>query len=58
MEYLHLYMYVFNHISVYLLTLCYFLIFIYNVFKVAYRPDGPSVESMLITTDIYTLQKV
>lgn len=31
---------------------------IYNVFKVAYRPDGPSVESMLITTDIYTLQKV
>lgn len=62
MEYLYLYMYVFNHISVYLLTLCYFLFFIYNVFKVtcavAYRPDGPSVKPMLITIDIYTLQKV
>lgn len=57
MEYLYLYMYVFNHISVYLLTLCYFLFFIYNVFKVTcavvYRPDGPSVKPMLITILIF-----
>lgn len=58
MEYLYLNMHVFNHISVYLLTLCYFLFFIYDVFKEAYRPDGSGVKSMLITTDIYTLQKV
>lgn len=44
--------FIFNHISVYLFTLCYFLFFIHNVFQVAYRPEGPGVKSMLITIDI------
>lgn len=37
----------FNHVFVYYLMLSYFLLFfLYNVFKVAYRTDGPSVKSI------------
>lgn len=31
-----------------LLTLCYFFFIIYNVLKVAYRPEGPGVKNILL----------
>lgn len=46
-------MHIFSQIFVYHLMLCYFLFFfMHNVFKGAYRPDGPGVKSMLTVVDI------